>query len=55
MRSDSGKVIPGVLTPDGTVWKPTAQLGYGRTYTMTITARGPDGMPIAPDVQLHHP
>jgi len=45
MRSDSGKVIPGVLTPDGTVWKPTAQLGYGRTYTMSITARGPNGMP----------
>ena len=23
MTNDSGKVIPGVLTPDGTVWKPT--------------------------------
>jgi lipoprotein-anchoring transpeptidase ErfK/SrfK len=45
MRSDSGKAIPGVLTPDGTVWKPTTQLGYGRTYTMAITARGPGGMP----------
>ncbi len=45
MRSDSGKVIPGVLTPDATVWKPTDQLGYGRTYTMTIDARGPNGMP----------
>jgi lipoprotein-anchoring transpeptidase ErfK/SrfK len=45
MRSDSGKVIPGVLTPDRTVWKPTTQLGYGRTYTLTIAARGPNGMP----------
>jgi lipoprotein-anchoring transpeptidase ErfK/SrfK len=45
MRSDSGKVIPGVLTPDGTVWKPTAQLGYGRTYRLSISARGPNGMP----------
>ena len=45
MRSDSGKVIPGVLTPDATVWKPTAQLGYGRTYTLSISARGPNGMP----------
>jgi lipoprotein-anchoring transpeptidase ErfK/SrfK len=45
MRSDSGKVIPGVLTPDGTVWKPTAQLGYGRAYTLSISARGPNGMP----------
>ena len=45
MRSDSGKEIPGVLTPDATAWKPTTQLGYGRTYTLTITARGPGGMP----------
>ena len=45
MTNDSGKVIPGVLTPDGTAWKPTSQLGYGRTYTMTVLARGIDGMP----------
>ena len=45
MTNDSGKVISGVLTPDHTVWKPTAQLGYGRTYTMTILAKGPSGMP----------
>lgn len=45
MTSDSGKTIPGVLTPDRSTWKPTDQLGYGRTYTMTILARGPSGMP----------
>jgi lipoprotein-anchoring transpeptidase ErfK/SrfK len=45
MVNDADKVIPGVLTPDRTVWKPTSQLGYGRTYTLTITGRGPDGMP----------
>ena len=45
MTNDNGKVIPGVLTPDQTVWKPTAQLGYDRTYKMTILARGPNGMP----------
>lgn len=45
MVNDSGKVIPGVLTPDGTVWKPTTQLGYGRTYSMTVLARGAQGMP----------
>jgi lipoprotein-anchoring transpeptidase ErfK/SrfK len=45
MTNDSGKVIPGVLTPDHTVWKPTSQLGYDRTYKMAIVARGPNGMP----------
>jgi hypothetical protein len=45
MVNDSGKVIPGILTPDGTVWKPTSQLGYGRTYSMTVLARGAQGMP----------
>jgi lipoprotein-anchoring transpeptidase ErfK/SrfK len=43
--NDSGKAIPGVLTPDAKTWKPTSQLGYGRTYTLTVTARGPGGMP----------
>jgi lipoprotein-anchoring transpeptidase ErfK/SrfK len=45
MVNDSGKEIPGVLTPDGTAWKPTSQLGYDRTYSTTILARGPQGMP----------
>jgi lipoprotein-anchoring transpeptidase ErfK/SrfK len=43
--NDAGKSIPGVMTPDAKVWKPTAQLGYGRSYTLTIAARGPGGMP----------
>ena len=45
MVNDSGKPVPGVLTRDRRGWHPTSQLGYGRTYTMTITARGPGGMP----------
>lgn len=45
MVNDADKEIPGVLTPDGKAWKPTVQLGYGRTYTMTIAGRGPGGMP----------
>jgi lipoprotein-anchoring transpeptidase ErfK/SrfK len=43
--NDAGKLIPGVMTPDAKTWKPTTQLGYGRTYTLTIAARGPGGMP----------
>ena len=33
--NDAGKSIPGVMTPDAKTWKPTTQLGYGRTYTLT--------------------
>jgi hypothetical protein len=43
--NDAGKIIPGVMTPDAKTWKPTTQLGYGRTYTLTIAALGPGGMP----------
>ncbi len=43
--NDAGKAIPGVMTPDAKAWKPTSQLGYGRTYTLSIAARGPGGMP----------
>jgi lipoprotein-anchoring transpeptidase ErfK/SrfK len=45
MVNDGGKEIPGVLTPDAKTWTPTTQLGYGRTYTMTMASRGPGGMP----------
>ena len=45
MVNDSGKAVAGIMTPDNKAWKPTAQLGYGRTYTMTIAGRGPGGMP----------
>jgi len=42
--NDAGKEIQGVITPDAKTWKPTTQLGYGCTYTLTIAARGPGGM-----------
>lgn len=45
MINDAGREIPGVLTPDAKAWKPTVQLGYGRSYTLTIAGRGPGGMP----------
>jgi hypothetical protein len=42
MINETGKVVEGVMTPDNTVWKPTAPLGYGRSYTVTATGRGAD-------------
>ena len=47
MTNDSGKAIPGVLTPDHTAWKPTVQLGYGRTYKMTIAGARPQRHAVA--------
>jgi lipoprotein-anchoring transpeptidase ErfK/SrfK len=44
MVNDVGKTIEGVMTPDNTVWKPTVPLGYGRTYTLTVTSRGSNGV-----------
>lgn len=44
MVNEAGKSIDGVMTPDNTVWKPTAPLGYGRTYTLNASGRSPNGV-----------
>ena len=44
MVNDAGKPVEGIMTPDNTVWKPTVPLGYGRTYTLTLTSRAPNGV-----------
>jgi lipoprotein-anchoring transpeptidase ErfK/SrfK len=45
MVNDADKPIPGVVTPDFKTWKPTVPLGYGRSYTLKVDARGPGGVP----------
>ncbi|WP_245906540.1 L,D-transpeptidase [Mycolicibacterium palauense] len=45
MVNEDGGDVDGVMTPDNKAWKPTEPLGYGRTYTLTVAARGPGGMP----------
>ena len=44
MVNEAGKPVEGLMTPDNSVWKPTVPLGYGRTYTLTLTSRGPNGV-----------
>jgi lipoprotein-anchoring transpeptidase ErfK/SrfK len=44
MVNEGGKPVQGLMTPDRTVWKPTVPLGYGRTYTLTVTSRGANGV-----------
>jgi lipoprotein-anchoring transpeptidase ErfK/SrfK len=45
MVNEQGNRIVGIMTPDNTVWKPAVPLGYGRTYTLTVTGAGTDGTP----------
>ncbi len=55
MVNDAGKSVPGVVTPDFKTWKPTVALGYGRTYTLSVEARGPGGVQSAVGVDLPDP
>ncbi|BDE14557.1 hypothetical protein Mkiyose1088_24120 [Mycobacterium kiyosense] len=47
MVNDQNTQVPGVMTPDNLVWKPSVPLGYGRTYTITVASRGPTGTPAS--------
>jgi lipoprotein-anchoring transpeptidase ErfK/SrfK len=44
MVNDGGTPVAGVLTPDHVVWHPVEPLGYGRTYTLTVSSRGTGGV-----------
>src|SRR5690242_11192227 len=52
MVNDAGKPVDGVLTPDAKFWHPVVPLGYGRTYTLTITSRGPGGKAVTQPVSF---
>ncbi|QSE87771.1 L,D-transpeptidase family protein (plasmid) [Rhodococcus pseudokoreensis] len=43
MTNNEGKVVDGIFTPDRLVWKPVGPLGYGKTYTLVISATNTDG------------
>jgi lipoprotein-anchoring transpeptidase ErfK/SrfK len=42
-RAGSRATVPGGLRADGTSWVPAVPLGYGSTYTATVTATTPAG------------
>ncbi len=42
MINEQGKTVNGAMAPDRTAWTPTEPLGYGRTYTLSVTGRGTD-------------
>ncbi|MCW2517447.1 MAG: ErfK/YbiS/YcfS/YnhG family protein [Mycobacterium sp.] len=42
MVNEEGRTVAGAMTAGATAWRPAEALGYGRTYTLTATARGTD-------------
>ncbi|WP_372481284.1 L,D-transpeptidase [Mycolicibacterium lacusdiani] len=43
MTNAAGRTVQGSLSQDRRTWRPTEPLGYGRDYTLAVTARGTDG------------
>ncbi|GGG17562.1 hypothetical protein GCM10007304_34560 [Rhodococcoides trifolii] len=46
MTNDEGAPVEGILTPDKIGWKPSVPLGYGRTYSIAVSASNADGKPV---------
>lgn len=45
LADNGNNVVPGAISPDRRSWEPAIALEYGRTYTLTISSRGPTGIP----------
>lgn len=46
MTNPEGAPVAGQLDREGTIWTVAEPLGYGRAYTVTATATGPDRKPV---------
>lgn len=46
LTNPQGAPVVGQLEPDGTVWKTTEALGYGKAYTFKANAIGDDNRPV---------
>jgi lipoprotein-anchoring transpeptidase ErfK/SrfK len=46
LTNDEGKQLGGAVSPDGVSWAATEKLGYGKTYTLAVTAQGASGPAI---------
>jgi lipoprotein-anchoring transpeptidase ErfK/SrfK len=47
MTNPQGAPVSGQLESDGTTWKTTGLLGYGKTYTINASAVGDDNRPVS--------
>jgi lipoprotein-anchoring transpeptidase ErfK/SrfK len=46
VANPQGTPVAGQLQPDSTTWKTTEPLGYGKTYTISVTAVGDDNRQV---------
>lgn len=46
LTNSDGKQVPGQVSPDGASWSSTEKAGYGKTYTLAVTAQGAGGPAI---------
>ncbi|MER7015957.1 Ig-like domain-containing protein [Saccharopolyspora sp. NPDC000359] len=46
LTNTEGKEVPGTASPDGATWTAGEKLGYGKTYTLEVTAQGASGPAI---------
>ena len=46
LTNSEGKPVAGQVSPDGATWTSTEKAGYGKTYTLAVTAQGESGTPI---------
>jgi lipoprotein-anchoring transpeptidase ErfK/SrfK len=46
LTNDEGKQLGGAVSQDGASWVGTEKLGYGKTYTLAVTAQGASGPAI---------
>ncbi len=46
LTNPQGAPVAGQLEPDGTTWKTTEPLGYGKAYTFNANAMGDDNRPV---------
>lgn len=43
LTNPEGKAVAGQLSPDGLQWTNSEPLGYGKSYTLSVTGQGADG------------
>ena len=43
LTNDNGEPVKGKLSPDASTWQVAEPLGYGRSYSATVTGMGADG------------
>lgn len=44
--NSAGKAVKGVVAGDGTSWKSAEELGYGKSYSLRVQAKNPDGKTV---------